>query len=77
MVQEAVKKVTISIHGDNAFVFNFVNEEDRRVALQQGAFYISGKLSIVRPWTPLIEQSMKTIRVWVLITMSYCIFGIN
>lgn len=62
LVQDAVTKlwklkseVRISIHGDNAFVFNFVNEEDRRVSLEQGAFCIDKKLFFVRPWCPLIE----------------------
>lgn len=54
VVQKAVTKiwnlkseVRISIHGDNAFVFNFVNEEDRRAALEQGAFLIGKKLFLL------------------------------
>ncbi|XP_026444822.1 uncharacterized protein LOC113345235 [Papaver somniferum] len=78
MVKDAAAKVwmtksevSITLHSSNSFVFKFLNSEDRNLALDHGAFYISGSFFfVVRPWSPLIENSiaeMKSIHVWMLI----------
>ncbi|XP_026415955.1 uncharacterized protein LOC113311331 isoform X1 [Papaver somniferum] len=69
-VWKTKSEVSITLHSSNSFVFKFLNSEDRNLALDHGAFYISSSLFVVRPWSPLIENSiaeMKSIPVWVLI----------
>lgn len=63
-------EVSITLHSSNTFVFKFLNTDDRNLALDYGAFYIGSNLFVVRPWSPLIENSiaeMKSIPVWILI----------
>ncbi|XP_026450912.1 uncharacterized protein LOC113351056 [Papaver somniferum] len=69
-VWKTISEVSITLHSSNSFVFKFLNSEDRNLALDHGGFYIYGSLFVVRPWSPLIENSiaeMKSIPVWVLI----------
>ncbi|KAI3990405.1 hypothetical protein MKX01_021340 [Papaver californicum] len=76
-VKEAVSKhwnlkneVTIKLHRNGAFVFEFKDKEDRRSVLELGSLYISKSLFTLRPWSNMIESSISiiwTIPIWVLI----------
>lgn len=76
-VKEAASKhwklkneVSIKLHGNGAFIFEFKDDEDRKSVLELGSFYISKCLFTLRPWSNIIESSVSSIRkipIWVLI----------
>ncbi|KAL5718016.1 hypothetical protein ACHQM5_010961 [Ranunculus cassubicifolius] len=50
------------------YYFTFNNFEDRKKALDLGNFHISGKLFVIRPWSPEVESergAIKTLPLWV------------
>ncbi|KAF5187581.1 Rna exonuclease [Thalictrum thalictroides] len=50
------------------FYFKFSNEDDKNEVLEEGPFYMAGKLFIIRSWTREIEEnrgSITTIPIWV------------
>ncbi|XP_026459012.1 uncharacterized protein LOC113359628 [Papaver somniferum] len=58
----------MTIHGESNYVFEFDNEEDRVAAIEYGPVFIASQMFLVRPWHPLIEQeiaTMKSVPTWV------------
>ncbi|XP_026428352.1 uncharacterized protein LOC113324246 [Papaver somniferum] len=58
----------LTIHGESAFIFYFVDDEDRSTALEHGYLYISNQLFLVQPWHPDIESEiaeLKSVPIWI------------
>lgn len=63
-------EVSMTIHGEQAFLFKFSHEDDRKMVLELGSVHIRSKLFLIPPWTPFIEQQIGCIKfgpVWMIL----------
>ncbi|KAF5193208.1 hypothetical protein FRX31_017205 [Thalictrum thalictroides] len=64
---KTLEKFEMALDGD-LFYFKFATLDDREHVLDEGYFYLEGKLFIIRPWTREVELSrgmIKSVHVWV------------
>ncbi|KAF9615610.1 hypothetical protein IFM89_024706 [Coptis chinensis] len=40
----------------NLFYFKFVNDEDRQLVIDHGPLFLAGRIFVVRPWFPVVEN---------------------
>ncbi|KAF9613585.1 hypothetical protein IFM89_009255 [Coptis chinensis] len=44
------------IADQNLFYFKFVNDEDRQLVIDHGPLFLAGRIFVVRPWFPALEN---------------------
>lgn len=60
----------MTVYGEEAFLFKFTLEEDRKMVLDLGSVHLANKLFLILLWSPFSEQqigSIKIVPVWMIL----------